>query len=74
MPTPAPESDRLVWLDLEMTGLDVRRHVVVELAIIVTDLELRPLDDGLDLVVHADRKSTRLNSSHIPLSRMPSSA
>ena len=53
MPTPAPDSDRLVWLDLEMTGLDVRRHVIVELAIIVTDLELRPLDDGLDIVVHA---------------------
>lgn len=53
MPTPAPAADRLVWLDLEMTGLDVRRHVIVELAIIVTDLDLVPLDDGLDLVIHA---------------------
>jgi len=47
-----PPTDRLVWLDLEMTGLDVARHVIVEIAIIVTDSELEPLDDGLDLVVH----------------------
>ena len=44
--------DRLVWLDLEMTGLDVRRHVIVEIAALVTDGELTPLDDGIDLVVH----------------------
>ena len=44
--------DRLVWLDLEMTGLDVRRHVIVEIAVLVTDASLTPLDDGIDLVVH----------------------
>jgi oligoribonuclease len=44
--------DRLVWLDLEMTGLDVARHVIVEIAVLVTDSELEPLDDGLDVVVH----------------------
>ncbi|MFA5882907.1 MAG: oligoribonuclease [Acidimicrobiia bacterium] len=44
--------DRLVWLDLEMTGLDVRRHVIVEIAVLVTDSALDPLDDGIDLVVH----------------------
>jgi len=44
--------DRLVWLDLEMTGLDVRRHVIVEIAVLVTDAALEPLDDGIDLVVH----------------------
>jgi len=44
--------DRLVWLDLEMTGLDVRRHVIVEIAVLVTDAALTPLDDGIDLVVH----------------------
>jgi len=41
-----------VWLDLEMTGLDVARHVIVEIAVLVTDSELEPLDDGLDVVVH----------------------
>jgi oligoribonuclease len=44
--------DRLVWLDLEMTGLDVERHVIVEIAALVTDGELEPLDDGIDVIVH----------------------
>ncbi len=42
----------LVWVDMEMTGLDVERHHVLEVAAIVTDGELRELDDGLDLIVH----------------------
>jgi oligoribonuclease len=41
-----------VWLDLEMTGLDVARHVIVEVAVLVTDSNLDPLDDGIDVVVH----------------------
>ena len=44
--------DRLVWLDLEMTGLDLSRHVIVEVAALVTDGELTPLDDGIDVIVH----------------------
>src|SRR5262245_58723348 len=47
-----PFPDRLVWLDLEMTGLDVARHVIVEIAVLVTDSELETLDDGIDVVVH----------------------
>jgi oligoribonuclease len=47
----APD-DRLVWLDLEMTGLDVTRHVIVEIAALVTDGQLEPLDDGIDVIVH----------------------
>ena len=35
-----------------MTGLDVTRHVIVEIAALVTDGELEPLDDGIDLIVH----------------------
>jgi len=46
------DSDRLVWLDLEMTGLDVTRHTIVEIAVLVTDASLEPLDEGIDLVVH----------------------
>jgi oligoribonuclease len=42
----------LVWLDLEMTGLDVGRHRIVEIAVAVTDAQLELLDDGIDLVVH----------------------
>jgi oligoribonuclease len=41
-----------VWLDLEMTGLDVTRHVIVEIAALVTDSNLVALDDGIDVIVH----------------------
>jgi len=44
--------ERLVWLDLEMTGLDLDRHVIVEIAALVTDDDLEPVDDGIDLIVH----------------------
>ena len=50
--TPA-KNDRLVWIDLEMTGLDPKRHVIVEVAAVITDAELNILDEGIDLVVHA---------------------
>ncbi len=44
--------NRLVWLDLEMTGLDVASDTIVELGVLVTDASLQPLDEGLDVVVH----------------------
>lgn len=43
----------LVWMDLEMTGLDPTRHVVVEIATLVTDDQLEVLAEGPDLVVGA---------------------
>jgi oligoribonuclease len=49
---PASADDRLVWIDLEMTGLDVERHRIVEVAVLVTDAQLVIIADGLDLVVH----------------------
>jgi oligoribonuclease len=51
---PRPEmSDRLVWIDLEMTGLDTARHTIVEIAVLVTDSELELVDKGIDIIVHA---------------------
>jgi oligoribonuclease len=44
---------RLVWIDCEMTGLDLRRDVLIEVAAIVTDADLTPLDDGVDVIIHA---------------------
>jgi oligoribonuclease len=44
----------LVWMDLEMTGLDPSRHVIVEIATLITDDNLNILAEGPDLVVHAD--------------------
>jgi oligoribonuclease len=53
-PTDAGEPvDRLVWIDLEMTGLDTERHTIVEIAVLVTDGMLELVDDGIDLVIHA---------------------
>lgn len=49
----AAKDNRIVWVDLEMTGLDPARHVVVEVAALVTDAELNIIDEGVDLVVHA---------------------
>jgi oligoribonuclease len=51
---PSTDDDRLVWVDLEMTGLDVDTDVIVEIACIVTDSSLTALDDGIQLVVRAD--------------------
>src|SRR3984885_10200203 len=42
----------LVWMDLEMTGLDPDRHVIVEIATLVTDDDLAVIAEGPDLVVH----------------------
>jgi len=45
--------DRLVWVDCEMTGLDLRRDALIEIAVLVTDSELRVLDEGVDIVITA---------------------
>jgi oligoribonuclease len=45
--------DRLVWVDCEMTGLDLHRDALIEIAALVTDSELRILDEGIDLVINA---------------------
>ena len=44
-------SDRIVWIDCEMTGLDLVADALVEVAVIVTDSELRALDGGIDVVI-----------------------
>lgn len=48
-----PKNDRLVWIDLEMTGLELDRHVIVEAAALITDADLNIIGEGVDLVVHA---------------------
>lgn len=48
---PDPKSSRVVWIDLEMTGLDPTRDEIVEIAAIVTDAELVELDEGVSFVV-----------------------
>ncbi|MBB5828331.1 oligoribonuclease [Micromonospora carbonacea] len=47
-------ADLLVWIDCEMTGLDLGRDALIEVAALVTDPDLNVLGDGVDVVVHAD--------------------
>jgi oligoribonuclease len=47
-------ADLLVWIDCEMTGLDLGKDKLIEVAALVTDPELNVLGEGIDLVIHAD--------------------
>jgi oligoribonuclease len=44
-------SDRLVWIDCEMTGLDLKADALIEVAVLITDYELNVLGEGIDLVI-----------------------
>lgn len=44
-------TDRLVWIDCEMTGLDLERDALIEIACLVTDGDLNLLDEGIDEVI-----------------------
>ena len=44
-------SDPLVWIDCEMTGLDLSADALIEVAVVVTDYELRPLGEGVDVLI-----------------------
>jgi len=46
--------EELVWIDCEMTGLDLRTDKLIEIAALVTDAELNVLGEGIDVVIHAD--------------------
>ena len=43
--------DPLVWIDCEMTGLDVERDALIEVAVVVTDGDLRIVDPGMDVLI-----------------------
>jgi oligoribonuclease len=45
-------SQNLVWIDLEMTGLEPHRHVIIEIATIITDGDLNIIAEGPALAVH----------------------
>ena len=42
---------RIVWIDCEMTGLDLERDALIEVAALVTDFDLNQLGDGVDVIV-----------------------
>jgi oligoribonuclease len=50
-------ADYIVWVDCEMTGLDIEKDEICEVAVIVTDGELKPLDDGIQIVIKPSDKA-----------------
>jgi oligoribonuclease len=56
------QADRLVWIDCEMTGLDIGGDLLIEVAALVTDSDLNILGDGVDVVIGATKEQ---------LTRMP---
>src|SRR3546814_2728014 len=53
----ASENDRLVWIDCEMTGLDLSVDELVEIAVVVTDFDLTVLDPGFQIVIKPDESA-----------------
>lgn len=49
-----PVADLLVWIDCEMTGLDLRNDALIEVAALVTDPDLNVLGEGVDVVISCD--------------------
>jgi len=49
----ANEQPNLIWIDCEMTGLDLEKDVLVEIAVLVTDSDLNVIGEGIDLVIAA---------------------
>lgn len=52
--TPQPDASRLIWIDLEMTGLDTMRDRIIEIATIVTDGDLNIVAEGPELAIHQE--------------------
>jgi oligoribonuclease len=47
------ESDRIVWIDCEMTGLDFKNDLLVEIACVITNAQLEQVTQGLNIVIQA---------------------
>lgn len=44
-------NDRIVWIDCEMTGLDLDNDALIEVAVLITDFDLNQVDDGIDVLI-----------------------
>ncbi|MDZ4153642.1 exonuclease domain-containing protein, partial [Methylicorpusculum sp.] len=53
------KKENLIWIDLEMTGLDTTRHVILEIASLVTDSQLNILAQGPSLVIHQPEENLK---------------
>ena len=57
----------LVWIDLEMTGLDAQTDHILEIATLITDAQLNIIEEGPELVIH--QSGSGVNNSVILLSQ-----
>ncbi|MFJ2369706.1 oligoribonuclease [Microbacterium sp. NPDC087665] len=75
----ASENDRLVWIDCEMTGLDLSIDELVEIAVVITDFGLHPVDPGFQVVIrpsqaaleHMNDFVTKMHESSGLIDEMP---
>ena len=61
----ASSSDRLVWIDCEMTGLDLEVDELVEIAVVITDYDLNPVDAGIEIVIKPDASALEAMSDFV---------
>jgi len=54
--------DKLLWIDMEMTGLDVRENVIIELAAIVTDLQMKALEEYHEVVYQPPEELAKMDA------------
>lgn len=50
-------TDRLVWIDCEMTGLDIAIDELVEVAVVITDFDLNLIDPGFDIIIKPNQEA-----------------
>ena len=75
----ASQAEYLVWIDCEMTGLDVAIDELVEVAVVITDYNLVPVDDGMSIVIKPSAAAldnmgefvTQMNTSSGLIEEMP---
>ena len=59
------DNPNLIWIDCEMTGLDLEQDALVEIAVLVTDSQLNILGEGVDLVIKADQAKLDSMSDYV---------
>ena len=76
----ANEQPNLIWIDCEMTGLDLEKDVLVEIAVLVTDSDLNVVGEGIDLVISATPEQlagmnefvTQMHTNSVLITEIPS--
>ena len=55
----AQSKNNLIWIDLEMTGLDTDKDYIIEIATIITDNQLNILEEGPIIAIHQDEETLK---------------